>query len=112
MSLDTLRSEACARAWPEGAALSCPHCGEETKSLKQYPLCNRVVFLLVAASWRGATHTACPRCMRKQLRRTTLLNLAPANVLWPVVFLVHAALFAATWKKGHSRGVIRDLRVD
>ena len=83
--------------------LPCPKCGQMTESLKAYRLPTFVLFLFVGASFKHGEVIACPTCMRKELGKMALINILPANVLWPLLIAPWysiAALRSAT--KGHS----------
>lgn len=93
---------------PEDAELPCPVCGQPTDSLKQYRYVNWVVFYLVGATYSQIYHRACPGCMRRFVARRAALNLLPANLLWFLLVLPWGVgLIVGTYRKGHSRDVIR-----
>lgn len=86
--------------------LCCQDCGESTENLK-----TRVSFVIVFAYlfgyvWKKQS-MACPRCTRKSAYRFALINLLPANLIWPIV-VVPICLFqwASSFRSGHSRAVI------
>jgi hypothetical protein len=88
--------------------LGCPVCGRATGSLKQYTVVN-FTCLLVSFAWQAVTYTACPRCMRRRLAWHALIQLLPANLLWPVVTLVPDLIYVLlSCRRGHSPS-IRDL---
>jgi hypothetical protein len=90
----------------ETGLLPCPKCGEPTDSLKEYRYVRWCVFLLGGAVYQDATVGACPRCMRAFLRKSLLINVLPANVVWLVGLLPWGlVLLAATYRKGHSRSI-------
>jgi hypothetical protein len=94
-----------------GGALACPHCGKMTTSLKHYTMVKYLVFLYFFAFWGTQKHTACPICMRKELGLKTLVNLVPANLLWPFLVLPwNAVLFCMTFSDGHSAAIHNALR--
>jgi hypothetical protein len=80
----------------------CPHCGKLTYSLKQYRVFNVLLFLVVGYYLQTVMHTACPRCMRRSLALRTLVNLPTANLLWPLVVLIHGILLLRSYTSGHS----------
>ncbi len=84
---------------------ACPICGELTGSLKQYRCLDWCVFLLAGAIWRVAFVRACPSCMRSFLLRRAVINIPLANLLWPFLMIWSAALYASTYREGHSRAV-------
>jgi hypothetical protein len=88
--------------------LPCPSCHTLTGSLKRYRLFKNVLFLWFFWRAQTAEYTACPACMRRTLLKLTLINLPTANVLWPIVFIRHAVVYAATFSRGHS-GKIREM---
>jgi hypothetical protein len=48
--------------------------------------------------------------MRRHLARRALVNILPANVLWPILVFPWAAVqFASTYQKGHSPAVMSGL---
>jgi hypothetical protein len=74
-----------------------------TDSLKAYRLPTLLIFLWIGASFKHGTVVACPPCMRKELGTLALVNLLPANLLWPLLaapWYSIAALRSMT--KGHS----------
>lgn len=86
--------------------IACPKCGKPTASLKQYVLCNLLVFLYVFAFMRRGTYTACASCMRGIILMRTLINLVPANLLWFIVVAPwHTVQFIRTFADGHSDSV-------
>jgi hypothetical protein len=90
----------------EAGLLRCPLCGQMTDSLKEYRYVRWCVFLLAGAIYQDATVGACPRCMRAFVRKSLLINVLPANVVWLVGLLPWGlVLLAATYRKGHSRSI-------
>jgi hypothetical protein len=81
-----------------------------TQSLKRYRVFDYLVFLFVAFAVRTVMHTACPRCMRTSLLLRSVLNVVLANILCPVVLLVHGIQFLMTFSKGHSASVVEILQ--
>jgi hypothetical protein len=85
----------------------CPRCGQPTDSLKQFRCLSWCLYYIAGAAWQVEYVRACPGCMRRHLARRTLVNIIPANVLWPVLVLPWTAvLFASTYQKGHSPTVL------
>lgn len=85
--------------------LPCPKCGQMTESLKAYKLPTFMLFLWFGASFKHGTVVACPPCMRKELGKLALINILPANLLFPLLvgpWYSIAALRSLT--KGHSSG--------
>ena len=75
--------------------------------MKQFRCLSWCLFYLAGASWQTEYVRACPGCMRRHLAWRTLVNLVPANVLWPVMVLPWAAVqFVSTYQKGHSPTVL------
>jgi len=94
----------------EPGQLPCPVCSSATDSLKQYRFVSWVVFYLVGATYQVAFYRGCPACMRKLIARRTAWNLIPANLLWFVLVLPWGLwLVVASFRKGHSRDVIRNI---
>jgi hypothetical protein len=91
-------------------ALPCPCCGQPTQSLKRYRVFDYLVFLFIFVGYQSVMKTACPRCMRKSLLLRSLVNLVLANVLAPIMLLMHGIAFLATFSKGHSTSVLKILR--
>jgi hypothetical protein len=88
--------------------LPCPHCGERTSSLKQYRYVRLCVCLGFHASWHSDVVRACPYCIRRVIWRRCLLNIVPANLLWPFLVLPWAVvLTAVSHNPGHSADVLR-----
>lgn len=86
--------------------LPCPRCGVQTDSLKAYRLPLLLLFLGVAWSLRHGTVVACPRCVRRELGRLTLVNALPANLLWVLLLLPWYSIAALrTLTHGHSPSV-------
>lgn len=95
---------------PENAELPCPVCGQPTDSLKQYRYVNWAFFYLIGATLSQIFHRACPGCMRRFVARRAALNLVSANLLWFLLLLPWGlVLIAATYRRGHSRDVIRQV---
>jgi hypothetical protein len=94
----------------EPGRLPCPSCESDTDSLKQYRYFSWVVCYLVGATYKMAFYRACPACMRKWIARRAAWNLITANVLWFALVLPWGlGLIIATFRKGHSRDVIRNI---
>jgi hypothetical protein len=92
-------------AEPEALLLPCARCGRMTDSLKRHRLHRWVLFVWIAWWAQTADYTACPPCMRAILVRRTLANLPGANLAWPVIALINAWHFAATFRRGHGKRV-------
>ena len=98
---------------PEQGSLECPACGVSTDSLKQYRFISWIVFYLIGATYRSAIYRACPGCMRKFVAQRAAWNLIPANILWFALVLPWGlGLVVASFRKGHSRDVIRNISPD
>src|SRR4051794_25387563 len=69
-----------------GPLVRCPECGRPSDSIKCYRM-GLILFLLVF--WFSSTknEVGCPSCIRGKIARFCLVNLLPANVLWPVLIL-------------------------
>ncbi len=83
--------------------LPCPKCGQMTESLKAYRLPTFLLFLWFGASFKHGTVVACPSCMRRELGKLALINILPANLLFPLLvgpWYTIAAIRSTT--KGHS----------
>ncbi|MFN7971724.1 MAG: hypothetical protein U0166_05175 [Acidobacteriota bacterium] len=91
--------------------LPCPKCHKQTDSIKRNRLYQFAMFIGVAWFARTATYTACAGCMRSIIVTNTLVNIIPANVIWPVIFLIHAAQYVGTFSAGHDKGVLRQLGI-
>jgi len=91
-------------------ALRCPACGTMTPSLKRYRTIHLLIFIGIGARTQPAVVTACPPCMRKHLLKRALINLLPANVLWPLIVLpFHGVQLLRSLAPGHSRSVRKAL---
>lgn len=91
--------------------ITCPKCGQPTASLKQYVLCNLLVFVWIMAFTRRGTYTSCGPCMRGTILERTLINIIPANLLWVIVVLPwHIVQFCRSYSDGHSNAVMAMLR--
>lgn len=94
----------------ERELLPCPECGELTDSLKQYRFMNYCLFLGLAHVHQDIVYRGCPACIRRFVVRKSLLNIVPANVVWPFLFLPWGlALIALAGIPGHSRAVLEGL---
>jgi hypothetical protein len=90
--------------------LPCPRCGQLTDSLKHYRFMHLLVFFLVAAYHQQATYVACPKCMRGTVGLRMLINLVPANVLWPILVLPWGlVLLGMSCTKGHSAALRKSI---
>ena len=89
----------------------CPSCRTLTDALKRYRLYRFLLFAVVAWGVQTAEYTACPSCMRSTIVKLTLVNIVPANIAWPIVFILHAIDFARTYTSNTSKGVDARLRV-
>jgi len=106
---DTSAAPAAAAA-PAPPLVSCPHCGRATDSLKRLRLLQLGLFAWVFWYVRTVGVLACPRCMRRRLLATALLNTVPMNVLWPFAApLAYGLPFLFTFRRGHSRAVRKAL---
>ena len=97
----------------EPPAIPCPVCSTPTDSLKRYGVLRRVVFLGIAVHVQRSSEVACPRCMRRLLRKVTFspLHFLLANLMWVLVVLpYHLALMLASLTKGHSGSIRKQLR--
>jgi hypothetical protein len=91
-------------------ALPCPVCGEPTEHLKQYRFVAWMVFYLIGATYSTAYYRGCPRCVRRVIAKRAAWNVLPANLLWVALVLPWAlVLIAASYRKGHSRDVLRNI---
>lgn len=76
----------------------CPVCHRPSDHLKESRLYDFVLFLVIfGAIARTARYTACPACMRKLIIKKTLINIVPAHIAWPVIFVIHAVQFVKTY---------------
>jgi hypothetical protein len=93
--------------------LPCPMCGQPTDSLKHYRYVRWCAFLLAGAVYQAAEVQACPTCMRAFLRRSLLINVVPANLLWPIFILPWGLILVATsYRKGHSRRALETVALN
>ena len=88
----------------------CPSCHQASDSVKASTMMSVLLFLWVFAWWRTKKVVACASCMRKELIISTLINTVTANVLSPIVWIWHTALFFTTFGKGHDAEVIKYMR--
>lgn len=87
----------------------CPACGVPSPAIKQYVLCNLLVFVFVMAFTRRATYTSCGPCMRRTILERSAINLITAHVLWPIIVLPwHTVQFIRSYSEGHSSGIWGD----
>jgi hypothetical protein len=97
----------------EDVFLSCPVCEQLTDSLKQYRYMQWCVFLLAGVIYRHTDVRACPGCMRAFVRRSLLINVVPANLVWLVGLLPWGLiLLALSYRKGHSKGVLQAVEAE
>lgn len=98
-------------AWlVDPGALPCPVCDTPTPSLKQYQFVRWLVFYFAGAWWQTEYYRACPHCTRQWVARRAARNLLPANLLWFVLVLPWAVgLFVASYRRGHSAAVLRNV---
>jgi hypothetical protein len=95
---------------PEGTTITCPACGHQTDSLKQYRFISWVLFYLVGAVWQAAYYRGCPSCVRGQIGRRMAWSVIPANLLWFLLILPWGLwLIVASYRKGHSLDVLRQI---
>lgn len=93
--------------------LPCPHCRQPTDSLKSYRLPQLFLCLWIAFSVRHDQVTACPTCMRKTLLKRTLINILPANIVWPFVIVPWMGIAGLmTLTHGHSSSVYKRLGME
>lgn len=83
---------------------TCPACGRPTDSLKRYHMINIFICLIIAFSAQRLTYTSCPDCMRKKIAERALINIIPANVAFPIIFVMFFIQFCRTFVSGHTRG--------
>ncbi len=87
--------------------LTCPLCGAETRSLKQYRVMRWCVFYLVGSIWQVKVVRACPSCMRAVIWKSALINLVPANLLWLLLILPWTMILTLmTLVEGPSRAIL------
>jgi hypothetical protein len=86
--------------------LRCPVCLEMTDSLKHFAMARYGYFLGVAAGAERETVTACPRCMRRHIRKRFWVNLIPANLLMLGLGPMYLVQWLRTFRRGHSPGAI------
>lgn len=91
------------------ALVRCPACRQPSDSLKQYTMPKLVVFLVFAASTQRATYTCCPSCMRKVIGKNLAINIIPSNLIWPLLAIYYLGATTATFTKGHSKAVRKEL---
>ena len=65
------------------ASSVCPWCETVTTDLKRYEVVQWCFFFLAFVQIRPVIYAACPTCMRRILWRRCLVNVLPANLLWP-----------------------------
>ena len=90
--------------------ITCPKCGRPSESVKSYTMMSFLLFIFVGAWWRTKRVIACASCMRGEIALSTVINIVPANLLFPLVFIWHVVLFAMTFASGHSQDVLGRLR--
>ncbi len=97
---------------PGPPLLECPRCARPTASLKHLRLLQLGLFAWLFWYVRTVGVVACPRCMRRRLLVTALLNTVPMNVLWPIAApLAYGIPLLLTFRKGHSKVVRRAVGV-
>ena len=73
--------------------LECPVCKQKTNSIKYRKECRIIlIFLIFAAfgagnvNWTKKTSHMCPKCFRKNIVKTLLINLLCMNIFFPLVY--------------------------
>jgi hypothetical protein len=95
---------------PETVLLPCPECKQMTGSLKSRRILT-IIFVVFAYGAQTKPTVACPRCMRKNLFASGLVNIISANVLWPIIILPMTLIqFITTYQQGHSQEILDRLK--
>lgn len=93
---------------PAALILPCPSCHLPTDSMKRFKLFQLLIFLIIFAHVRTAVYTSCPGCMRKIILERTFINIIPANLIWPIVFIFNIVYFTITFVPGPSRSIRKE----
>lgn len=89
--------------------LKCPGCSAETDSLKVYTISTAVIIPPARRVTRQSV-TACPRCMRRAVRRAAGASLLGTHIFFPLMAPYYVVLWLVTYIRGHSHEVLEMLR--
>lgn len=86
--------------------LCCQKCGKATSSLKG-SLFIVIVFAFVYNFAFRKESLTCPRCTRRSVYKSAIINLPLSNLIWPIIILpLCACQWFNSFRNGHSRSVI------
>ena len=86
--------------------LCCQKCGKATSSLKD-SLFFLIVFAYVYNFVFRKESLTCPRCTRRSVYKSAVINLPLSNLIWPIIVLPLCAFqWLNSFRNGHSRCVI------
>ena len=86
--------------------LCCQKCGKATSSLKD-SLFFVIVFAYVYNFVFRKGSLTCPRCTRRSVYKSAIINLPLSNLIWPIIVLPLCAVqWFNSFRNGHSRRVI------
>ncbi len=79
----------------------CPRCYEPTESLKVFQIV-KLLFVWFVPQYGVETIIACPSCMRRAIRKRVASSILLTNLLFPLVAIIYAYQYFATYTRGHS----------
>ncbi len=86
--------------------LCCQKCGKATSCLKGSLFFVIVVAYVYNFVFRKDSLT-CPRCTRRSVYKSAMINLPSSNLIWPIIVLPFCTLqWFNSFRNGHSRSVI------
>jgi hypothetical protein len=92
-------------------AITCPHCGQPSNSMKQCKLLG-ILFAFFFAASQTSTVNACRSCMRGKILTHAAINIVTANILFPFVILpVSIYQMIRIQQSGHDDAIIAEIQV-
>jgi hypothetical protein len=92
--------------------LPCEYCGVDSDSIKRVRTFRYMICYLAGAFWQEEYLSGCPSCLRNKIVQRAIVNIAPANLLWPIIVMPVAVYgWMQTRKPGHSSYHLRFLGI-
>jgi hypothetical protein len=88
--------------------IACPVCQKPTDSMKRLRVMYLFIFLVLFVQGRGVDYTACPSCTRSFIVKRTLINIATANLLWPMVLVFNLIPYMRSFSSGPSASILKE----